>query len=91
MVQSDEEAQVLVGGQEIWEDWVGQLIEDTHWGRRAKEQLRAMEKATMRTSWAMCGERGKDYSMTGVELGLDLGEGEPLGSPGCSLLCLIAL
>ena len=54
LVQSDGKAEVLVEGQEVWEEWVGQPVEDTDWRRRAQEQFRAMEKAAMRTSWARC-------------------------------------
>ena len=43
---------MLVEGQEVWEEWVGQPVEDTDWRRRAKEQLRVMEGAAMRTSMA---------------------------------------
>ena len=41
-------------GQEVWEEWTGHSVEDTDWRilRKAKEQLRAMEKAVERMGGA---------------------------------------
>ena len=50
-VQADGGRDVLVEGQEVSEDWTGQVVEDTEWRGEAKEQWRAMppmEQATMR-------------------------------------------
>ena len=54
LVQADVEAEALVEGQEVWEEWTGHSVEDTDWRilRKAKEQLRAMEKAVERMGGA---------------------------------------
>ena len=61
LVQADEEAEALVEGQEVWEEWARHTVVDTDWRRRAKEQLRAMEKAVMRTGGARCRDRDEVY------------------------------
>ena len=46
--------EVLVEGQEAWEEWTGQVVEDTEWRGEAKGQWRAfqsMEQATIRRGW----------------------------------------
>ena len=58
MVQAEGVAEALVEGQEVWEEWTGQRVEDTYWRRKAKGQLRAMEKAVERMMGTRC--RDKD-------------------------------
>ena len=66
-----------MGGQEVWEEWVGHTMVDTDWERWAKEQLRAigMQEAILRVreQSAMIGMR---YTIE-ADSGSDLGEGEP--------------
>ena len=50
-VQADGDKEVLVEGQEIWEEWTGQTVEDTEWRRQAKGQWRAKEQAVVRWGW----------------------------------------
>jgi hypothetical protein len=37
-VQTDGDKEVLVEGNEVWEEWTGQTVEDTEWRRQAKGQ-----------------------------------------------------
>ena len=50
-------AEALAEGQEVWEELTGQRVEDTDWRRKAKEQLRAMEKAVERMMGTRCRDR----------------------------------
>ena len=47
-----------VEGQEVWEEWMGQTVEDTEWRGKAKGQWRAMEQAAVRRGWIKDMERG---------------------------------
>ena len=53
--------EVLVEGQEVWDEWTGQSVEDTDWRKGAKDQWEAMEKAVLRRkrlrSTKECGKR----------------------------------
>ena len=49
---------MLVEGQEVWEEWTGQAVEDTEWRKEAKGQWRAKEQAARRWQWE---ERDKVY------------------------------
>ena len=40
-----------VEGQEIWDEWTGQAVEDTDWRRKIKGQWRAREHAVVRRKW----------------------------------------
>ena len=53
-VQADGDREVLMEGQEIWEEWTGQTctVEDTEWRKAVKEQWRAREQATVRRGWS---------------------------------------
>ena len=53
-VQADGGRGVLVVGQEMWEEWAGQAVEETSWRRQVKRKSREMEQATVRR------ERNKD-------------------------------
>ena len=48
MAHADGQVKVLVDRQEVWEQWTGQVVEDTEWGKRTKDNLEAMEKAVLR-------------------------------------------
>ena len=50
-VRADGDKEVLMEGQEIWEEWTGQTVEDTEWRRQAKGQWRAKEQAVARWGW----------------------------------------
>ena len=54
---------MLVEEQEVWEDWMGQTIEDvdSEWRREAKRQWRATGQATIRRDWTKDMERDKAY------------------------------
>ena len=60
-VQADGGSEVMVEGQEVWEDWVGQTVENTGWRGEAKGQWRAMEQAAVRSGWKKGMERDKVY------------------------------
>ena len=57
-VQADGGREVLVEGQEVWEEWTGQTMGNTEWRWKAKGQLRAKEQAAVRRSWAK--DMGRD-------------------------------
>ena len=48
------------GGQEVWEEWTGQAVEDTEWRRKNKGQWRAKEQAVVRRGWSGEVEQDKD-------------------------------
>ena len=50
-VRADGDKEVIMVGQEIWEEWTGQTVEDTEWRRQAKGQWRAKEQAVVRRGW----------------------------------------
>ena len=50
-VQPDGGRGVLVEGNEVWEEWSGQTVEDTEWRRQAKGQWRTKEQAVVRRGW----------------------------------------
>ena len=55
--------EVLVEGQEVWEEWMGQTAENTDRRGKAKVQWRAMEQAAaaVRRGWTKDMERDKVY------------------------------
>jgi hypothetical protein len=61
MVQADGGSELLVEGQEVWEEWTGRTVEDTRWRREAKGQWRAREQAAVRWEWTKEEERDKVY------------------------------
>ena len=60
-VQADGGREVLVEGQEVWEDWLEQTVEDTEWRKEVKGQWRAKEQVAMRWGWTKDMERDKVY------------------------------
>ena len=42
-------------------DWARQRVENTNWRRKAKENLRAMEKAVERMGGARCRDRDEAF------------------------------
>ena len=57
---------MLVEGQEVWEEWAGQTVEDTEWRKKGKGQWRAKEQAAVNQGWSKhleldVVERGKVY------------------------------
>ena len=61
MVQADGGSELLVEGQEVWEEWTGRTVEDTRWRREAKGQWRARKQAAVRWEWTKEEERDKVY------------------------------
>ena len=59
-VQTDGDKEVLVEGNEVWEEWTGQTVEDTEWRRQAKGQWRAKEQAVVRRGGSGEVEQDKD-------------------------------
>ena len=51
--------EVLVEGQEVWEEWTGQTMEDTEWRKEVNGQWRAKEQAAARRGWSKDMERDK--------------------------------
>ena len=47
-VQTDDGREILVEGQEVWDEWTRQTAEDTEWRRKIKAQWRAKEQAVVR-------------------------------------------
>ena len=86
VVQVDGGSEVLVEGQEVWEEWAGQTVEDTRWRKEAKGQWSAREQAAVRWEWTKEEERDKVY---------DRGSDRPVewekGSPSYSLPYLVTL
>ena len=82
-VQADGDKEVLVEGNEVWEEWTGQAVEDTEWRRQAKGQWRAKEQAVVRRGWewGSGARQGQGGQRQGVRQRLnkasDMGEGEP--------------
>ena len=44
--------EMLMEGQEVWEEWTGQAMEDTEWRRKIKGQWRARVQAVVRRGWS---------------------------------------
>jgi hypothetical protein len=51
----------MVVGQEVWEEWTGQTVEETEWVKKVKRQWREMEQASVRREWSKDLERDKVY------------------------------
>ena len=51
-VQADGGSEMLVEGQEVWEEWVEQTVEDTKWRKEVAGQWRAKEQAAVRRGWS---------------------------------------
>ena len=58
-VQADGGREVLMEGQEIWEEWTGKAVEDTEWRKEIKGQWRAKEQAVVRWGWRRDMEQDK--------------------------------
>ena len=61
LAEADGKEEVLVEGQEVWEEWTGQPVDDTDWRRGAKDTWEAMEKVVLRREWLRSVDRDKDY------------------------------
>ena len=59
-VQADGDKEVLVEGNEVWEEWTGQAVDDAEWRRQAKGQWRAKERAVVRRGGSGEVEQDKD-------------------------------
>ena len=47
----DEQEEVLVIDEEVWEEWTGQEVEGTEWKKGAKDEWEAKERAVVRGQW----------------------------------------
>ena len=52
--------EVMMEGQEIWEEWSGQAVEDTAWRKKVKGQWRTKEQAVLRWGWRRDMEQDKE-------------------------------
>ena len=59
-VQAHGGREILVEGQEVWEEWTGQAVEDTEWRKTIKGQWRAKKQAVMRWDWRRDEVQNKD-------------------------------
>ena len=57
LVHADGQEEVLVVGDEVWEEWTGQTVEGTDWRKGAKDEWAAEESAVLRGSWLRSAER----------------------------------
>ena len=48
LVHADGQEEVLVVGDEVWEEWTGSAVEDTDWRKGAKGEWAAKERAVSR-------------------------------------------
>ena len=60
-VQASGSREVLVEGQDVWEEWMGQTVEDTEGRRWTKGQCKATEQAAVRRDWTRGMARDKVY------------------------------
>ena len=75
-VQADGGREVLVEGQEVWEEWTGQTVEDTEWRKKGQgavegEGASSSEKGLEQGHGARQGVRQR------LRRASDMGEGEP--------------
>ena len=54
-------SEILVEGQENWEEWTGQTVEVTEWRKKGKGQWRAKAQAAVRRGWSKDMERDKVF------------------------------
>ena len=59
-VQADGDREVLMEGQEIWEEWTRQTVGDTEWRGEVKGQWRARGQAVVRRGRSKNLEQDKD-------------------------------
>ena len=60
-IQVDGDKEVLVEGQDVWEEWTRQTVEDTEWRKEVKGHWRAKQQAAVRRGWNNDLERDKVY------------------------------
>ena len=51
LVHAYEQEEVLVVGEEVWEEWTGQEVEGTDWRKGVKDEWKAKERAVVRGNW----------------------------------------
>ena len=61
LVHEDEQEEVLVVGEEVWEEWTGQEVEGTDWRKGAKDEWEAKERAVVRGNWLRSVDRDCVY------------------------------
>ena len=62
LVHADGQEEVLVLGEEVWEEWTGQAVEGTDWGKGAKDEWEAKERAVVRGNWLRSVDRDCVYN-----------------------------
>ena len=61
LAHADEQEEVLVVGDEVWEEWTGQVVEGIDWRKGAKDEWEAKERAVTRGSWLRSVDRDRVY------------------------------
>ena len=61
LAHADEQEEVLVVGEEVWEEWTGQEVEGTEWRKGAKDEWEAKERAVVRGQWLRSVDRDCVY------------------------------
>ena len=72
---------MLVVGQEVWEEWTGQSVEETEWRKEVKGQWREMEQAVLSEEGTEQGTWGGTRCMTGGDRRRRNGRREALVAP----------
>ena len=58
---ADEQEEVLVVGEEVWEEWTRQEVEGTEWKKGAKDEWEAKKRAVVRGQWLRSVDRDSVY------------------------------
>ena len=61
LVHADGQEEVLVVGDEVWEEWTGQTVEGTDWRKGAKDKWAAKERAVLRGTQLRSVDRDQVY------------------------------
>ena len=61
LVHADGQEEVLMLGEEVWEEWTGQALEGIDWRKGAKDRWAAKERAVLRGSWLRSVDRDQIY------------------------------
>ena len=61
LIHADGQEEVLVVGDEVWEEWIGQTVEGTDWRKGAKDEWEAKERAVIRGTQLRSVDRDQVY------------------------------
>ena len=78
LLHADGQEEVLVMGDEVWEEWTGQIVEGTDWRKGAKDEWTAKERAVSRRIQLRSVDRDQVYDKGRSASGF--GKGGALGS-----------